>query len=215
MSALEALAAARGALSDASDLYVDANTKVAYTALNDVAVVDFARSQLSYSDFERFLKQEYADATFFDLAQMRGALVTFTRNLLFVPHRTPDTGIKVKYHHWTYFSEVLAQKAVKDVLIRDYIRVVGEQGAEKISLQDAKRLFFDPLGRAEEAKLLVYINSILVQMQAFVLNGLRRGIQSGSLKPYMFDLEKRVFGERYSIEEIFMAPEGSSVWTET
>lgn len=79
------------------------------------------------------------------------------------------------------------------MLIKDYINVVGAGNSKTITLQETQKLFFDlyqVVGSQEQkpqnpnhapfqSKLLVNINSVVVNMQLYVLESIRNGLKSG------------------------------------
>ena len=55
---------------------------------------------------------------------MRQALYKYTKKRLFVPGRTPEAG-EAFSDKWNHLADVVIQKAIKDMTIRDYIQVQG------------------------------------------------------------------------------------------
>lgn len=93
----------------------------------------------------------------------------------------------------------MTQKAIKDTLIRDHI-IASSSPPKHIDLAGIKTLFFDPVPlTAEEEKalrpqysksvmnrLMVNINAIIVNMQKYVLESVRKGLKEGVLSEDVF-----------------------------
>ena len=106
---------------------------------------------------------------------------------MFVPGRTPEAG-EAFSDKWNHLADVVIQKAIKDMTIRDYIQVKGGAAdAQTINLDGVRSLFFDPYEASAgtslkpqdprqdrfQSKLLVNINAIIVTMQRYVLENMR------------------------------------------
>ena len=76
---------------------------------------------------------------------VREALYKYTKKRLFVPGRTPNEG-EAFNDKWNHLSDVVIQKAIKDLLIRDHIQVKGAgESSQTMTLDEVKSLFFDPI----------------------------------------------------------------------
>ena len=116
---------------------------VSFTAWNDVAVVDFVKSQL---DFEEFKKTIDADKVH-TIPEMRTALYKYTKKRLFVPGRTPNEGEGFN-EKWNHLCDVVVHKAIKDMFIRDFNLAVLDDDSKKsktVTLAQIKENFFDAI----------------------------------------------------------------------
>ena len=141
--ALMAVIAARGANKSDTDLYVTSNEKVWYTTLNDVALVNFRESQLNFHDFQHanFISNSLDEAL--PIADVRKALFTYSKARLFVNDRSPPRDGHFD-REWNHLSDVIAHKAIKDIMIKDYIQAADSPDqALMITLAETKRLFFE------------------------------------------------------------------------
>ena len=78
------------------------------------------------------------------VSEVREALYKYAKMRLFVTGRTPPRGSGLD-NEWNHLSDVFTQKAIKDTLIRDYIKKEGlVDGRYTISLKKVKEIFFDP-----------------------------------------------------------------------
>ena len=73
---------------------------------------------------------------------VREALYKYTKKRLFVPGRTPQEG-EAFNDKWNHLSDVVIQKAIKDMVIRDHIKVKGAESSQTMNLDEVKSLFFD------------------------------------------------------------------------
>ena len=113
--ALAGVTMARGAVKGSDDLYAYPDQKVLYSAWDDVAVVDFAESYIDYDQFAKLMTSEEML-----IGDVRELLYKFTKKVLFVPGRTPKKG-EAFHDKWNHLSDVVIQKAIKDMFIRDLI----------------------------------------------------------------------------------------------
>ena len=88
---------------------------------------------------------------------MREALSKHVKAGLFITNRSPLKGEPFD-DQWDHLQTVLAYKAVKDTLIRDYILVnkigLKEAAQATIDLMTVKRLFFDSYPSTSSDSLL-------------------------------------------------------------
>lgn len=54
------------------------------------------------------------------LGDVRDALYKYTKKRLFVPGRTPEAG-EAFSDLWNHLADVVVQKAIKDMMIQDFI----------------------------------------------------------------------------------------------
>ena len=75
------------------------------------------------------------------IENVRKALYKYTKPRLTILKRRTN-GFDRVFHH---ISDVLIHKAVKDIMIRDYIKnlATSSEDVKTITLADTKRLFFD------------------------------------------------------------------------
>ena len=76
------------------------------------------------------------------IGDVRESLYKYTKKRLFVPGRTPQEG-EAFNDKWNHLSDVVIQKAIKDLTIRDHIQVKGTEEAQTINLAGVKSLFFE------------------------------------------------------------------------
>ena len=123
---------------------------LSFTVWNDVAVVDFVRSQL---DFEEFKKTIDADKEH-TIPEMRTALYKYTKKRLFVPGRTPNDGEGFN-EKWNHLCDVVVHKAIKDMFIRDFNLSELDDDSKKsktVTLAQIKENFFDVYPPNEQEK---------------------------------------------------------------
>ena len=78
------------------------------------------------------------------IGDVRQVLYKYTKKRLFVPGRTPKAG-EAFSDKWNHLADVAIQKAIKDMTIRDHIKVIGGGvDSQTIDLDGVKSLFFDP-----------------------------------------------------------------------
>lgn len=197
------------------ELYAREGERVWYTALNDVAVIDFRAKQLNFFDFQ----QESGMASY---AMDEQIPISKVREALYKHAKKPKPE-----NRQNHFEDVVIQKAVKDTLIKDYINVVGAADSKTITLKETQKLFFDlypevssqeqkpqnPNHAPFQSKLLVNINSVIVNMQLYVLESIRNGLKSGQLSRDVYDT--KIDGV-YSSDDIFMTQsEGAQLFRDT
>ena len=116
------------------------------------------------------------------IAEVREALSKHVKSGLFITGRSPLKGEPFD-DQWDHLQSVLSYKAVKDMLIKEYMMVHGidSEASKTIDLMTVKHLFFDsypPVSDsllpqqvpvAEQSRVLVNINTMTINMQMYVL----------------------------------------------
>ena len=151
---------AKGLQPDSDLIYYTEKDAIYYTAHNDVAVVSFRLSAVSFAAFLnenpdfKMPADDSVQGELVPIAKMREALSKHVKAGLFITGRSPLKGEPFD-DQWDHLQSVLAYKAVKDTLIRDHIMIHGadSEAAKTIDLVTVKRLFFDSYSPVSDSLL--------------------------------------------------------------